>query len=80
MAGLALFASLMFLLVLIIGPVSYCISLCVDLPKWIIYILALINILIGLWWLLLPLPAIRYIGFIDIYMGWILCRNGDKKK
>jgi cytochrome c biogenesis protein CcdA len=80
MASLALAASIMFLVVLIIGPASYIISSFINLPKWIIYILAIINILIGLWWLLLPLPVIRYIGLVDIYIGWRLCDKGEKKK
>jgi hypothetical protein len=45
-----------------------------------IYILAIMNIAIGLWWLLLPLPNIRYIGLIDIVIGWKLCNAGDRKK
>lgn len=76
MASLALAASIMFLIVLIIGPASYIISTFIKLPKWMIYTLAVTNILVGLWWLLLPLPAIRYIGLVDIYIGWRLCDKG----
>jgi cytochrome c biogenesis protein CcdA len=79
MASLALFASLVFLIVVFIAPVSYLISLCVSVPRWLIYVLAIINVIIGLWWFFLPLPAIRYVGLINVYIGWILCGKGDKR-
>jgi hypothetical protein len=79
MASLALFASLIFFVVIFIAPVSYFISLCVSIPKWLIYILAIVNIVIGLWWFFLPLPVIRYAGLINVYVGWILCGKGDKR-
>ena len=80
MASLALFASLAFIVVLLIGPVSYLLSKIPYIPTWVIYCLAITNILIGLWWLLLPILNIRYIGLIDILIGWKLCAVGDKKK
>ena len=80
MFSLAIIASLTFLFVLLIGPLSYLLHKVISLPAWLIYVLALLNIVIGLWWLLLPLPNIRYIGLIDIVVGWKLCNAGDKKK
>jgi hypothetical protein len=80
MASLALFASLAFIVVIFIGPVSYFLCKLPYMPSWMIYLLAIINIVIGLWWLLLPIPNIRYIGLIDIWVGWKLCSVGDKKK
>jgi len=80
MASLALFASLAFIVVILIGPVSYLLSRISYMPTWLIYFLAIINIVVGLWWLLLPIPHIRYIGLIDIWIGWKLCSVGDKKK
>ena len=79
MFSLAILASIIFLVVLFIGPLSYLLTKIVNLPNIIIYILAIINIAIGLWWLLLPIPNIRYIGLIDIVIGWKLCSIGDKK-
>jgi hypothetical protein len=80
MFSLAIIASLTFIVVFLIGPVSYLLSKIPYIPTWIIYFLAITNIAIGLWWLLLPLPNIRYIGLIDIVIGWKLCNAGDKKK
>jgi hypothetical protein len=80
MFSLAIIASLTFIVVLFIGPVSYFLCKLPYMPSWMIYILAIMNIAIGLWWLLLPLPNIRYIGLIDIVIGWKLCNAGDRKK
>lgn len=80
MASLAILVSLTFIFVVLIGPVSYFLCKLPYMPSWMIYGLAILNIAIGLWWLLLPLPNIRYIGLIDIIIGWKLCSVGDKKK
>jgi hypothetical protein len=79
MFSLVILVSLYFMVVICIGPLSYVITKLVSLPLWVIYTLAIINIAIGLWWLLLPIPNIRYIGLIDILVGWKLCSDGDKK-
>lgn len=79
MAILALLASATFIVVLLLGPLSYLLAKNISLPSWIIYLLAIANISIGLWWLLLPIANIRYIGLIDILVGWKLCVIGDKK-
>jgi len=79
MFSLAILASVTFLLVLLVGPLSYLLTKIINLPSWIIYLLAIANIGIGLWWLLLPIPNIRFIGLIDILIGWKLCVIGDKK-
>lgn len=80
MFSLAIIASFIFLVVLLIGPLSYMLYKLLSMPSWLIYCLAIINIAIGLWWLLLPIPNIRYLGLIDILVGWKLCSAGDKKK
>lgn len=80
MAGLAIIASITFLIVILIGPLSYIIYKIFSIPSWLLYFLAITNIAIGLWWLLLPIPNIRYIGLMDIFIGWKLCSAGDRKK
>lgn len=70
MASLALMAGLMFCVVLLFGPVSYLISLFRWMPNFIIYSLGLLSIIIGVWWMLLPIPAIKYYGLIDIFLGY----------
>jgi hypothetical protein len=79
MASLAILVSAIFIVVLLIGPISYLLTKIMNLPSWAIYLLAIANIGIGLWWFLLPIPNIRFIGLIDIVIGWKLCVVGDKK-
>jgi hypothetical protein len=59
MLSLATLVSLCFMVVVGIGPLSYVITKVISLPLWIIYTLAILNIVIGLWWLLLPIANIR---------------------
>ena len=80
MASLALLVSFIFLIVILLGPVSYLISLCQDIPVWIIWFLGLSNIVVGIWWFLLPLPAIRYIGLMDVWIGVKLLLKPNKKE
>ena len=79
MGGLTILVSAIFVVVLLVGPLSYLLTKIISPPSWIIYLLAIISIGIGLWWLLLPIPNIRYVGLIDILIGWKLCGSGDKK-
>lgn len=80
MASLALLASLVFIIVLLIGPVSYTISLLNWMPKVITYLLGLACILVGIWWFLLPIPAIRYYGLLDAFLGCKIIFNNGKKQ
>jgi hypothetical protein len=78
MASLALIVSMMFIFVLIIGPLSYLFS--VYFPSYFLTrILGLIAILTGIWWLLLPIPSIRYYGLLDIYLGYLALVRKQKK-
>lgn len=79
MASLALLASLVFLSVLIIGPMIYILSLFAWMPDLIINILAVICIGIGVWWLLLPLPMIRYYGLVNVLIGYKVIASRYKK-
>jgi len=80
MAGLALLVSLIFIVVLIIGPLSYLLSLFDWMPKLIVWLLGLSCIFIGVWWFLLPIPAIRYYGLVDIFIGLKIVLDNGKKK
>jgi hypothetical protein len=75
MASLALLVAIMFVSVLLIGPLCYIISLFEWMPKLIIYPLSAVTICIGLWWLFLPVPNIRYMGLVPIYLGYLSIRN-----
>lgn len=79
MASLALAASLVVLATLLIGPISYLISR-LHFPDFIVYILSLLSILNGLWFISIALP-IWYIGLIPIYFGYIsIMRTNHAKK
>lgn len=80
MASLAIFASLIFIIVIIIGPFSYAISLLKWMPKLIIYLLGLASIFIGVWWFLLPIPAIRYYGLLDAFLGLKILLGSHQNK
>jgi hypothetical protein len=70
MASLALIVSLIFLFVLFIGPITYLLSYSRYIPNIIIYLLGIACVLIGLWWLFLPIPMIKYYGLIDMFFGY----------
>jgi hypothetical protein len=79
MASLALAASIVFLGVLIIGPITYILSLFHWIPDLLILIIALLCIAVGIWWLLLPIPFIKYYGLVDIFCGYKAIAITQKK-
>jgi hypothetical protein len=78
MASLAIIASLVVLSVLFIGPITYLLSI-VGLSAFIIYPLALLSIVSGIWFITIGLP-IWYIGLIPIYCGYISILRTKKKQ
>lgn len=75
MASLALIAGLIFLLVLVSGPLVFLLSKTSFVPKWITNILAVLTIFIGVWWFLLPISIVRYIGIITALLGFYSLRK-----
>lgn len=69
MESLALIAGLMFVLMILIGPLCFLLSKINFIPKSIVWILSIISIAIGLWWIFLPIPAVKYLGLIPIFLG-----------
>jgi hypothetical protein len=80
MASLALIVSLIFLSVLIIGPLSYLISCFSWMPKLIIWLLAALTIFIGLWALFIPVPLFRILGLIDLAIGLRILMTKPEKQ
>lgn len=70
MASLALMAGLIFLVVLISGPLVFILSKLSFVPKWITNILGILTIFIGAWWFLLPISVVRYVGLITALLGF----------
>jgi hypothetical protein len=69
MASLAILVSILFLIVILIGPMCYILTSFEWMPKWIVWTFGLISIIIGGWWLCLPLPIVRFIGLLPIFLG-----------
>lgn len=69
MFSLALIVSLLFLLVLCLGPICLILASLKWTPSWIIIILGVVSVLVGFWWFLLPISIIRFIGLIDVVCG-----------
>jgi hypothetical protein len=80
MASLALLVGLIFLSVLLIGPISIFTCRFKFVPNFIAYVLAIVNIVLGMWWFLLPITAIRYVGIIPVFCGYMIINQRKTKK
>lgn len=69
MASLALAATIVMLVTILIGPLTYLLAR-LKFPSVIIYILSILCILQGIWFCSIAIP-IWYIGAIPIYFGYI---------
>lgn len=76
MASLALAASLVVLLTIFIGPIAY-LTARLHFPSFIVYLLSLLSILNGLWFISIALP-IWYLGLVPIYFGYISIQRARK--
>lgn len=70
MGSLALMAGLIFLVVLISGPLVLLLSRLPFIPRWLTNILGVLTIFVGVWWFLLPISVIRYVGLITALLGF----------
>ena len=75
MASLAFIVALMFLVVLLSGPLCFVISKIPFVPNWIKIILGFLTIFIGAWWFLLPIGPIRFIGILTALLGFYSIRT-----
>lgn len=80
MASLALMVSIILFATLIIGPLSYLLSLFKWIPKPIIWILAVVCIIIGIWAILLPTPIFKIIGLVDLSIGLKIIMRKEEKR
>jgi hypothetical protein len=80
MAGLALLVSIIFLSVLIIGPLSYILSLFDWMPKFVVWIMGLLCILVGGLTFALPVVFLKVLGLIDIAIGFKIISDRQQKK
>jgi hypothetical protein len=78
-ASLAIIVSLIFLVVLLLGPTTYLLSRFNFVPQFIIWIMGIFCIVIGIWWFfVLPVNIIRFIGLLTAYLGWLAISSKEK--
>ena len=80
MASLALLVTIIFLSVLIIGPISYLLSLFDWMPKLVVWIMGLLCILVGGMTFTLPVVFLKVLGLIDIAIGFKIIADRREKK
>jgi hypothetical protein len=80
MASLALLVSIIFLSVLIIGPISYLLSLFSWMPKLVIWIMGLLCIFVGGMTFTLPVVFLKVLGLVDIAIGFKIISDRQQKK
>jgi hypothetical protein len=80
MGSLALIVGLIFILVIISGPATLFICRFNFIPNFIAYFLSIVCSILGIWWLLLPISAVRYLGIIPILCAYYVINNRKIKK
>ncbi len=80
MASLALLVTLIFLSVLIIGPISYLLSLFPWMPKLVVWIMGLLCIFVGGMTFTLPVVFLKVLGLVDIAIGFKIISDRQQKK
>lgn len=75
MASLAFVVGLLFLAVLTVGPLCFILSKIRIVPDILIWMLGILSIAIGIWWLLLPISIARYVGLVPCILGFISIKN-----
>lgn len=75
MASLAIIVCVIFLVVLLSGPIVFILSKFTLFPKTIIQLLSMITIIVGLWWFMIMVTPVRFIGILSAYFGWRAIQN-----
>jgi hypothetical protein len=79
MASLALLVTLMLLFVILLGPATWLLSKSVYIPRFIIWIMGLLSIIVGVYWFFLPVNILRFFGLLTAYLGWLAIQSKDKR-
>jgi hypothetical protein len=80
MASLALIVTIIFFSVIIIGPLSYILSLFNWMPRFFVWIMGLLCILVGGMTFTLPVVFLKVLGLIDIAIGFKIIADRREKK
>jgi hypothetical protein len=78
MASLALLVTLMLLFVILLGPATWLLSKSVYIPRFIIWIMGLLSIIVGVYWFFLPVNILRFFGLLTAYLGWMAIQSKDR--
>ncbi len=78
MASLALLVTLMLLFVILLGPATLLLSKSVYIPRFIIWIMGLLSIIVGVYWFFLPVNILRFFGLLTAYLGWMAIQSKDR--
>lgn len=79
MASLALIVSIIFLSLIIIGPISFIISSFEWTPKLIKYLLGLACVVVGCWAIFIPVPLFKVLGLVNFSIGLKILLAPNKK-
>ena len=82
MVSLALLASLVAVSIILSGPICLLFSKIEIIPNIIVYMFSILTIFIGVWFFLLPIAGIRWIGLVSAGLGLVAInqrREGNKK-
>jgi hypothetical protein len=80
MASLAIIVTIIFLSVMIIGPISYLLSLFDWMPKFVVWIMGILCIFVGGMTFTLPVVFLKILGLIDIAIGFKIISDKREKK
>jgi len=79
-ASLALLVTVIFFSVIIIGPLSYILSLFNWMPRFFVWIMGLLCIFVGGMTFTMPVVFLKVLGLIDIAIGFKIISDRQQKK
>lgn len=78
MASLALLVALIFMIVVLLGPATWLLSKSRFIPRFVIFIMGTLCILIGVWWFMMPTNILRFFGLLTAYLGWVAIQSKER--
>ena len=79
MASLALLVAIIFLGMILVGPLLLLINKLNIFPKIIIQLLSVVCAIYGLWWTLTLVTPIRWLGLLPIYCAYIATKSKEAR-
>jgi hypothetical protein len=78
-ASLALLVTIIFLGMILFGPLLLLINKLNIFPKTIIQLLSVVCAIYGLWWTLTLVTPIRWLGLLPIYCAYLATKSKDAR-